>query len=116
MAHALSEDFHCEESHEPDLARGLPKHFAICIYMYIVSVFSTQLCGHLCGDVFLLAKPSVHAYYGVAFTPVVDTIPKSPFIVIAQWHSLGCEEKTTTNSVSVPHRFIKLCLSVCMTA
>ena len=76
MAHALSEDFHCEESHEPDLARGLPKHFAICIYMYIVSVFSTQLCGH----------------------------------------SLGCEEKTTTNSVSVPHRFIKLCLSVCMTA
>ena len=57
VAHALSEDFHCEESHEPDLARGLPEHFAMCIY--VVSVFSTQLCGHLCEDVFLLAKPSV---------------------------------------------------------
>ena len=37
MAHVLSEDFHCEESHEPDLARELPEHFAMCIY--IVSGF-----------------------------------------------------------------------------
>ena len=41
MAHALSEDFHCEESHEPDLARGLPEHFAVCIY--IVSGFHLDI-------------------------------------------------------------------------
>ena len=94
------------------MARGLPENFAMCII--IVSVLSTQLCGHLCGDVFLFAKPSVHAYYGVAYNPVVYAIPKSPFIVITQWHvhSLGCEEKTTTKSVSVPHRFIKHCLGM----
>ena len=74
-----------------------------------MSVFSTQLCGHLCGDVFLLAKPLVHAYYGVAYTPVVDTIPKSAFIVITQWHSLGCEEKTTTNSTG---RYLRWGVSV----
>ena len=66
----------------------LVDYLNILLCIYIVCVFCTQLFGHLCGDVFLLAKPAVHAYYGVAYTPVVDTIPKSPSIVITQWHRL----------------------------
>ena len=50
MARALSEDFHCKESHEPDLARGLPEHFAM--YIYSVTCFSDitylHYCYHLC--------------------------------------------------------------------
>ena len=68
-----------------------------------MSVFSTQLCGHLCGDVFLLAKPLV-PYTALTETPAYNCLIKYKQVTIFKASFLNHKYLGILHDVMSTHR------------